>query len=526
MFTTSKAFVRSLAMGLVASLAAVAGAQTYSNTGSLSIPLIGAASPYPSQITVSQGPTSISGLSVTLQGVNHTWQADLRVCLVSPSGVGIMLLDGNGTSGDLINANLTFAVEGQTLSSLQFGTGTFRPIGSSSAGFPISASISSFLQLQETNANGVWSLYVVDTAGGDAGSIASWSITFTDAPVSLAQQTLTYQGRLDGGLTDGNIDIRYSVWSTPSGTAEANRVTPDRLALNVPLQAGVFSANLPLQTALSTTQASFLQLEVANPAGTSFVPLTPRQIIRPAPLANRANSAASADFAASAATSTTANSANTATDAINAQNAVRAQSAAAADTATTATTAQTAVSAQSAQTAASVPWSGLTGQPIIADTAVGNDWQLRLNNGAAPAFRGAIRLSDGGFLELTNRADTTGALFARLNSVGIWTAVSDSRLKTNVTVATGNLAAAMRLRPVNFRWNETGMEDFGLIAQEVKAVLPGMVTGDEAKQMLTVNYSQLSVVAIGAIQELKAENEALRARLEHLERINGVSAAR
>jgi subtilisin-like proprotein convertase family protein len=508
MSTTSKAFVRSLAMGLVASLAAVAGAQTYSNTGSLSIPLIGAASPYPSQITVSQGPTSISGLSVTLQGVNHTWQADLRVCLVSPSGVGIMLLDGNGTSGDLINANLTFAVEGQTLSSLLFGTGTFRPVGSSSAGFPISASISSFLQLQETNANGVWSLYVVDTAGGDAGSIASWSITFTDAPVSLAQQTLTYQGRLDGGLTDGNIDIRYSVWSTPSGTAEANRVTPDRLALNVPLQAGVFSANLPLQTALSTAQASFLQLEVANPAGSAFVPLTPRQIIRPAPLANRA---ASADFAANAGTAT---SASTATNATNAQNAVRAQSAATADTAAT------------AQSAASVPWSGLTGQPIIADTAVGNDWQLRLNNGAAPAFRGAMRLSDGGFLELTNRADTTGALFARLSSVGTWTAASDSRLKTNVTAATGNLAAAMRLRPVNFRWNETGMEDFGLIAQEVRAVMPGMVTGDEAKQMLTVNYSQLSVVAIGAIQELKAENDALRARLERLERVTGVSADR
>jgi hypothetical protein len=137
-----------------------------------------------------------------------------------------------------------------------------------------------------------------------------------------------------------------------------------------------------------------------------------------------------------------------------------------------------------------------------------------------------MRLSDGGFLELTNRADTTGALFARLSSVGTWTAASDSRLKSNVTAATGNLAAAMRLRPVNFRWNETGMEDFGLIAQEVRAVMPGMVTGDEAKQMLTVNYSQLSVVAIGAIQELKAENDALRARLERLERVTGVSADR
>ncbi len=508
MFTSSKAFVRSLALGLVASLAAVAGAQTYTSPGGIAIPVSGAASPYPSQITVSQGPTSIAGFSVTLQGVSHTYPQDLQVCLVSPSGVGILLLNRNGNANDLLNANLTFAFEGQTLGSQTLGSGTYRPAGGLTASFSTVESVNSLPQLQESNANGVWSLYVVDAAAFDAGSISSWSITFTDAPLSLGQQTLSYQGRLDGGLTDGNIDIRYSVWSTPSGTAAVERVTPDRLALNVPLQAGLFSANLPLQTALSTTQASFLQLEVANPAGSAFVPLTPRQIIRPAPLANRA---ASADFAANAGTAT---SASTATNATNAQNAVRAQSAATADTAAT------------AQSAASVPWSGLTGQPIIADTAVGNDWQLRLNNGAAPAFRGAMRLSDGGFLELTNRADAIGALFARLSSVGTWTAASDSRLKSNVTAATGNLAAAMRLRPVNFRWNETGMEDFGLIAQEVKAVLPGMVTGDEAKQMLTVNYSQLSVVAIGAIQELKAENDALRARLERLERVTGVSADR
>lgn len=44
------------------------------------------------------------------------------------------------------------------------------------------------------------------------------------------------------------------------------------------------------------------------------------------------------------------------------------------------------------------------------------------------------------------------------------------------------------------------------------------------RQALTVNYSQLSVVAIGAIQELKAENDRkqqeiddLKARLEAIE---------
>ncbi len=52
-----------------------------------------------------------------------------------------------------------------------------------------------------------------------------------------------------------------------------------------------------------------------------------------------------------------------------------------------------------------------------------------------------------------------------------------------------------------------------------------LVTGDESKESLTLNYSQLSVVAIGAIQEqqreierLTRDNAELNARLERLEK--------
>jgi uncharacterized small protein (DUF1192 family) len=82
----------------------------------------------------------------------------------------------------------------------------------------------------------------------------------------------------------------------------------------------------------------------------------------------------------------------------------------------------------------------------------------------------------------------------------------------------------MKLRPVNFRWKATGMQDFGLIAQDVRGVLPTLVVGDEGTESLTVNYSQLSVVAVGAIQEQqreiasqRSEIETLKAKLEKLE---------
>ena len=142
---------------------------------------------------------------------------------------------------------------------------------------------------------------------------------------------------------------------------------------------------------------------------------------------------------------------------------------------------------------------------------VGTGWQTVWNNTVASSFRGGARLSDAGNFEMTNSANVANPTFARLTNTGVWTAVSDGRLKTDVSLSENNLAATMKLKPVNFRWKATGMQDFGLIAQDVRSVLPTLVVGDEGTESLTVNYSQLSVVAIGAIQEQQREIEKLRA---------------
>jgi hypothetical protein len=209
--------------------------------------------------------------------------------------------------------------------------------------------------------------------------------------------------------------------------------------------------------------------------------------------------------------------------------------------------------AVTATTAERVPWSGLTGQAAILTGSFGigtttpgarmeinagagdgllvrtsnaTPWALRIGNDNATAlgFETGMYMTDNGFFRVTNRIANASGTYAQLGSNGVWTALSDARLKTDVTSADGNLAAAMKLRPVNFRWKGDGAEDFGLIAQEVREVLPKLVVGDEATESLTVSYSQLSVVAIGAIQELKAENDRkqreideLRARLAAME---------
>ncbi|HLP84382.1 MAG TPA: tail fiber domain-containing protein [Phycisphaerales bacterium] len=474
--------VRSLAVCAVAAAASVACGQTYTSQSGLTIPDFGAASPYPSVVVVNGGPQSITGITITLNDLIHTFPADLLVCLVAPDNTAITLLSSNGGGVDANSIDLTFAVNGVTPSSSPLGSIPYRPAGGAGLSIPNVTYVSSLVNFQGINANGVWQLYVFDNFGGDWGSLRNWSITFTDAPLSIAQATIPYQGRLDGGPLDGAIDVRYSVWNDPTSQSATAQVNRTRLQLGIPIAGGVFATNLTLDNPLSASAASYLQLEVANPAGTPFVAVGPRQLIRPAPLASRALSAATAD------------------------------------TANIATTAQNAVLAETAAVANAVPWSGLTGQAGVTSASVGTGWQFRLVNNLAPAgFRGGIRQSDLGFLEITNVADVASPTFARLSSNGAWTAVSDARLKSDVTPAAGNLAVALALRPVSFRWNSTGLYDFGLIAQDVKAVMPGLVTGDEDKQMLTVNYSQLSVVAIGAIQELKARNDALEARVEKLE---------
>lgn len=155
------------------------------------------------------------------------------------------------------------------------------------------------------------------------------------------------------------------------------------------------------------------------------------------------------------------------------------------------------------------------------NVATAGNWMVRITNLLSGS--GGIRMSDDGFLDITNVA--TGGNFARLNNGGSWSSVSDARLKTDVTTSQDHLASALKLRPVHFRWKESGASDFGFIAQEVREVLPELVVGDESKTTLTVNYAQMSAVAIGAIQDLKADNDRkqqkiddLKSRIERLER--------
>ncbi len=89
---------------------------------------------------------------------------------------------------------------------------------------------------------------------------------------------------------------------------------------------------------------------------------------------------------------------------------------------------------------------------------------------------------------------------------------SDATLKTNVETLTGSLDAVKSLRGVSFDWLENGNSEVGVIAQEVEAVLPDVVSTND-QGIKSVKYGNMVAVLIEAIKEQQAQIDELKAQL-------------
>jgi hypothetical protein len=101
---------------------------------------------------------------------------------------------------------------------------------------------------------------------------------------------------------------------------------------------------------------------------------------------------------------------------------------------------------------------------------------------------------------------------------------SDARLKENITDAGSGLAKLADVKIRSFDWKESGAHtDFGVVAQELQSVAPeAVLVGKDnedgsIKESWSVDSSILVPAMIKAIQELKAINDSLTARIVALE---------
>jgi hypothetical protein len=169
------------------------------------------------------------------------------------------------------------------------------------------------------------------------------------------------------------------------------------------------------------------------------------------------------------------------------------------------------------------------GNMLVGTTTVVQSSQLTVNGSLA---------TDG----LTSHAGTGGAYqsnkfnFQWTGSAALWVdgtnigniaTSSDYRIKKNVTTQTASgLDRVMQLRPVSYEYTDykelfkaDGIIREGFIAHEVQEVIPSGAQGakDEENQIQSLRIDAILSVTVKALQELKADNDALRARIAALE---------
>lgn len=487
------------------------------------------AEPYPSEITVSGFNGPIGNISIRLNDAVWASAGTLSVVLAAPNGRTYALSVRCGGMGLEISQFPSFSPSG-TLTSNPLSTGSNLPKNcapgvSLPAPAPAGPYVNSLDDLIGTDPNGTWRLYVDNKPENNPFLIqGGWTI-FIDPPTPQGPPSafaFTYQGKLENAGVPfiGQVYLRARIYDQPENGTQVGST----LLIPITVEKGRFTTLLDFgQNVHSATQPRYLDLAVNGVSLGSRQRLTSAPSAVIAARANTADSALSADFA------TNSTNAVNATNAENATNAVTAQGVAWSGISNIPANVQS-LKWQQATTVATGSytegWVGVMSQPISPLT-IGAPfqgvsvlpWQLTFANPTLANFRGGIRLADNGFLELTNTANLASPSFARLNSVGAWSSVSDARLKKNVELrkAEQDLSLALQLQGVNFRWSADGREDFGLIAQDVQTLLPELVMGNESREMLTVNYAQLSVITLGAVKQLKLENDQLREKNRELE---------
>lgn len=233
----------------------------FTNAASITIPSSGVGTPYPSNVTVS-GISTYSRVTLTLNGLSHTWPDDIDIIVVGPGGQKAYVMSDVGGSTAVSGINLTFDdTAGTTIpDNGPAVAGTFKPSNVGSETMPAPAPVGPYaadftgFNGLGAGANGTWSLYVQDDLSGDSGSIASgWTLSFQGTPSSCvtctnADLSLTNSDSPDP--VNAGSNITYTYVATNNGPDAADNVA---IATTVP--AGTTFVSATASGATLTTPA-------------------------------------------------------------------------------------------------------------------------------------------------------------------------------------------------------------------------------------------------------------------------------
>lgn len=194
----------------------------------ISIPDSGPATPYPSTIQVSGLTSAVFRVRVTLTNLAHTYPDDLDALLVGPGGQSVLLLSDVGGETAVTGVNLTLDAD-TTLRLPDVGpltSGRYQPTDFELPDpFPAPAPAGPYgtnlMVFRDTNPNGTWSLYLLDDARKDAGSLGGWGLTFA-ALDPIADLRLVQQFSANPSAVGSNFTVALLV--TNQGPARATNV--------------------------------------------------------------------------------------------------------------------------------------------------------------------------------------------------------------------------------------------------------------------------------------------------------------
>ena len=161
-------------------------------------------------------PDAMTILDVNVQlTISHTRDQDLDVYLVSPDGTRVELFTDVGGNGDHFTGTI---LDDQASVSITAGAapfaGTYRPEGSLAA-------------LNGRNALGTWTLEITDDQWLYSGTLHSWSITITGAPMALLAEASSGGASTNATALDP-ADAQWAVEQAISWWAPQANVEPLR----------------------------------------------------------------------------------------------------------------------------------------------------------------------------------------------------------------------------------------------------------------------------------------------------------
>jgi hypothetical protein len=140
------------------------------------------------------------------------------------------------------------------------------------------------------------------------------------------------------------------------------------------------------------------------------------------------------------------------------------------------------------------------------------------------SMRNGANNAGGYFVLFQNNSGGTAGVISQTGSTTInYGASSDYRLKEDLKDFTG-LDKVSAIKVYDFKWKDEDLRAYGTMAHELQEIIPTAVNGnkdeinkDGSIKTQQVDYSKLVPILVKAIQELKAQNDALQSRIETLE---------